>query len=73
MEWFKDASYKKEQTNQLMKEKDREEHENFINQGVKNYEQALSNYNDNRIKHLKLREYKNQVGYVPVDAREAAK
>ena len=53
----------------MIKEKDRYEHQNFINHGVQNHTQALQSHNDNVMKHLQYREFKTAVGYVPVDER----
>lgn len=52
MEAYKDASYKKHQIHELIKEKNRADHESFINHGVKNHIRSTSDYHDTLTKHL---------------------
>lgn len=60
-----------------MKNKEKEEEKFFLNNQIKNaenlYERGVKDYTQNFFKHLKDRDYKNQVGYVSVDRRQAEK
>lgn len=40
-EWYKDASYRKSQVQQMIREKDRYDHENFLNQQDRNHMKSL--------------------------------
>jgi hypothetical protein len=53
-----------------MREKEQTDHENFINHGVRNHQRTINERQDNVVKHLNYREFKNMVGYVPVDVRD---
>lgn len=73
MDWYKDSTYKKQQIQDMIKEKERYDHENYINKVDQNHQKSLTERNDTLMKHLQLREFKNTVGYVPVDERERQK
>lgn len=72
-EWYKDSNYKKQQVQELLREKEKQDHLNFINHVDRNYHNSRKEYADNVIKHVQYREFKNAVGFVPVNEREVLK
>lgn len=57
----------------MLREKERYDHENFINQVERHHQNAVNNHLSTVTKHLNYREFKNAVGYVPVDQRQLVK
>jgi hypothetical protein len=51
----------------MMREKDRRDHENFINHGDQNYAKGIREHNNTINKHTQLRDFKNQVAHAKDD------
>ncbi len=51
----------------MIKEKEHYDHVNFINHVDQNHSKAIKEHHETINKHTQLREFKNAVGYVPVD------
>lgn len=66
-DWYKDETYRKHQLAQMIREKERYDHQNFINHVDNNHIRAIKEHHDVVSKHNHIREFKNAVGYVPVD------
>ena len=50
-EWFKDESYRKSQLQQMLREKERYDHLNYVNHVDENYNKALKEHFDTINKH----------------------
>eukprot|EP00347_Sterkiella_histriomuscorum_P014310 403361362 len=72
-DWYKDETYRKHQVAQMNREKERYDHHAFINHVDQNHQKAIKEHHDTINKHTQLREYKNAIGYVPVDQRQVQK
>ena len=57
----------------MMREKDRRDHENFINHGDQNYAKGIQEHNNTINKHTQLRDFKNQVAHAKEDQRQTMK
>ena len=53
----------------MLREKERYDHLNYVNHVDENYKKAQKDHYDTINKHTQLREFKNAIGYVPVDQR----
>ncbi len=67
--WYKESSYRKQQIQQMKKQKAMYDHQNFINHVDFNHQKSIQNHHQTVDKHLQYREVKNAIGYAPVDER----
>lgn len=57
----------------MLREKEKYDHLNYINHVDQNHQKAVKEHYDTVTKHNNIREFKNTVGFVPVDERQVAK
>ena len=57
----------------MIKEKDKNDHYNFINHGDVNYQKGMQEHLNTINKHTQLRDFKNSVGHVAYDERQVQK
>ncbi|CDW75955.1 UNKNOWN [Stylonychia lemnae] len=71
-DWYKDEAYRKHQVQQMIREKEKFDHQNFINHVDNNHIRAVKDHHDTVDKHAHIREFKTAVGYAP-DERQYQK